>query len=118
MKSCRCLGFILILSGLSLAARAQEWRQFRGPNGDGVVKEAKLPGQWGEDQEIAWKAPIPGRGWSQPVVAGDKIFVTTAVADDEEKPRRGDFRGIVPDAADTRALVYRRQGTCLARAPG
>jgi outer membrane protein assembly factor BamB len=103
---------------LPVAAGAQEWRQFRGPNGDGVVKEAKLPGQWGEDQEIAWKTPIPGRGWSQPVVAGDKIFVTTAVADDEEKPRRGEFRGIVPDAADTRALVYRCQVLCLDASTG
>jgi outer membrane protein assembly factor BamB len=118
MKLGQCLGLILIVSGLSATARAQEWRQFRGPNGDGVVKEAKLPGQWGEDQEIAWKTPIPGRGWSQPVVAGDKIFVTTAVADDEEKPRRGEFRGIVPDAADTRALVYRCQVLCLDASTG
>ncbi len=57
-------------------------------------------------------------GWSQPVVSGEKIFVTTAVADDEEKPVRGDLRGIVPEAADTRQIVYRWKVLCLAANTG
>jgi hypothetical protein len=60
MKSCRGLVLIVALSGLSPTARAQEWRQFRGLNGDGVAKDTKLPYQRGEDKNLAWKVPIPG----------------------------------------------------------
>jgi outer membrane protein assembly factor BamB len=37
------------------------------------------PLHWSDTQNVKWKATIPGRGHSSPVVWGDKIFVTTAV---------------------------------------
>jgi len=37
------------------------------------------PLHWSDTENIKWKAPIPGRGHSSPVLWGDKIFVTTAV---------------------------------------
>jgi hypothetical protein len=53
------------------------WPQFRGPDGQGHVAE-KIPTSW-SDGTVAWKTPIPGKGWSSPVISGNgKIWVTTA----------------------------------------
>jgi len=57
------------------------WHQFRGPSGDGLALEADLPTVWSEDQNIQWKIPIHGRGWSSPVVDQGEIWLTTATED-------------------------------------
>ena len=66
---------------LSLAAAipANEWRQFRGPSGQGQIEAKNLPSTWSESENILWKTKIPGRGWSSPVFAGPTIWLTTAV---------------------------------------
>jgi hypothetical protein len=90
VNSCRLLRFlllgvlplgVLLLAGLPTVSAADDWSQFRGPRGDGVMPDARLPQQWSEQSHVAWKVPIPGRGWSQPIVAGNRIFVTTAISD-------------------------------------
>ena len=65
----------------STVAAAQEWPQFRGPDGQGHSSERGLPVQWSEKTNIAWKMPVPGAGWSSPVVAGGRVWMTTAVED-------------------------------------
>jgi outer membrane protein assembly factor BamB len=67
----------LLLSLLSLLA--QDWPQFRGPGGQGHAAGEGLPLEWSESRNIAWKVPVPGRGWSSPVVAGGRVWLTTAV---------------------------------------
>jgi len=69
--------------------RADNWPQFRGANGDGVSRESQLPTEWSSDKNIKWKATLAGYGWSQPIVWGDKVFVTSAVADTQKKPSTG-----------------------------
>jgi outer membrane protein assembly factor BamB len=59
-------------------AAAQEWPQFRGPDGQGHSSERGLPVEWSESQNVAWKVPVPGRGWSSPVVAAGRVWLTTA----------------------------------------
>jgi outer membrane protein assembly factor BamB len=71
------------------SAVAENWYQFRGTNANGVDMEGELPVQWGPDKQIIWKARLPGIGWSQPVVWGNKIFLTTAVSDRQPKPDPG-----------------------------
>lgn len=56
----------------------QDWPQFRGPTGQGVSEERGLPLTWSENKNVRWKVAIPGRGWSSPVVQGDRIWLTTA----------------------------------------
>ena len=55
------------------------WPQWRGPHFKGVSTTANPPITWSETKNIAWKAPLPGRGNSTPVVWGDRLFVTSAV---------------------------------------
>ena len=63
-----------------------DWPQFRGPDGNGNIGELNHPAKWSMEQNLAWKQSIPGGGWSSPVVAGNNIFVTTAVDSNNTKP--------------------------------
>ncbi|HXP62502.1 MAG TPA: PQQ-binding-like beta-propeller repeat protein [Dongiaceae bacterium] len=77
LARCGCI----ILSVLALPARGsgQEWTRFRGPNGSGVSAAKGIPTVW-TDNDINWKAPLPGAGHSSPVLWGDRIFLTTGDA--------------------------------------
>ena len=57
----------------------EDWPQFRGPGGEGHSTEKNLPLTWSETSHIAWKTLIPGRGWSSPAVANDRIWLTSEV---------------------------------------
>ncbi len=70
--------FVAGLSAVPSSLCGQDWTRFRGPNGQGVTSESDLPLNWSGDSNIAWKTPIPGQGWSSPIVSGDHVFVTTA----------------------------------------
>lgn len=55
------------------------WPQWRGPFFNGMAR-GDAPAVWSDTKNIKWKAEIPGRGFSTPVIWGDKIFLTTAIA--------------------------------------
>src|SRR5207244_3167897 len=57
-----------------------DWPQFRGPDGAAVADGNDLPVKWSATENIRWKAPLPGKGLSSPVVAGEKVFVTACSA--------------------------------------
>lgn len=63
------------------AADAPEWPGYRGPTGDGHAAAANLPTDLNDPKHLAWKTPIPGQGWSTPVVCGPQIWLTTATPD-------------------------------------
>ena len=62
-------------------ALAESWTEFRGPTGQGHSNARGLPLTWSETENVSWKIPIPGRGWSSPVLADDQIWLTTALED-------------------------------------
>lgn len=61
---------------LTFPALAADWPQFKGPNATGVSPETNLPTEWSKEKGIKWKAALPGRGVSSPVVAGNRVYVT------------------------------------------
>jgi outer membrane protein assembly factor BamB len=67
------------LTAASTRALAENWPQWRGPGGQGISSEAKLPTEWAPDKNVAWKTELPGSGHSSPIVWGDRIFVTAVV---------------------------------------
>ena len=78
---------ILLLTASVLThttAASANWPQFRGPTGDGHAETSNLPLTWSESENIAWKTPIHGRGWSSPVVWEDQVWVTTATHDGKQ----------------------------------
>lgn len=66
-----------------------EWPQFRGPTGNGVSKHSHLL-EWSEQQHVRWKVKVEGIAWSQPIVFGERVFLTTAVADGQASPKSGE----------------------------
>jgi len=66
------------------ARSSAEWPQFRGPGSAGVSDDVGLPDTWSATENVAWKTKIPGRGWSSPVVWGDRVFVTSAIQEEGE----------------------------------
>jgi outer membrane protein assembly factor BamB len=78
---------ILFVCGLAVwmfgavgAPGVAEWPRFRGPNGNGIADDARVPVQWTESG-ILWKTAIPGAGNSSPIVSGGRVFLQSASAD-------------------------------------
>jgi outer membrane protein assembly factor BamB len=94
-----CPGPLVVLVLLPGVAPAADWPQFRGPDATGVSAETGLPDAWSATENVAWKVPIPGRGWSSPIVWGEKVFITTAVGEGkEDAPKKGLYFGGNRDA--------------------
>ena len=92
----RRLGLLAVwacLAQLSLSAADGDWPFWRGPASNGMAR-GDAPLTWSDTERVAWKAAIPGRGISSPVVWGNRVFLTTAVP---TKP-----------TSDPRALVEHR----------
>ena len=74
-------GPLALTLALAAAGPADDnWTQFRGGDKGGVAEAKTLPDEWGDGKNVVWKADVPGRGWSSPVVWGDRVFVTTAAS--------------------------------------
>src|SRR5262245_11146527 len=73
--------FALLVSLAAVEPQGEDWPQFRGLSGQGHSAETGLPLEWSELRNIVWKAPVPGRGWSSPVVADGRVWLTTSVND-------------------------------------
>jgi outer membrane protein assembly factor BamB len=52
------------------------WPRFRGPTGQGIAANTKLPLEWSETKNLLWKRELPGPGSSSPIVWGERVFVT------------------------------------------
>lgn len=76
----------LLLASLTAYGQNLAWPQFRGPDSNPVGTNAKLAERWSKTENVEWMQQIPGRGWSSPIVTGEKIFVTTAVTEGKSKP--------------------------------
>jgi outer membrane protein assembly factor BamB len=74
------IGLAIALT-LAASAHAQEWPQFRGPEGQGHSTDRNLPLDWSETKNIVWKSRVPGLGWSSPVVSGGRVWLTSATGD-------------------------------------
>jgi outer membrane protein assembly factor BamB len=77
-------GFILLLTTVAsclIIEANEQWSQFRGHYGNGIIKSKSTPINWSENTNIDWKTPIHDRGWSSPVIWNDQIWMTTATKD-------------------------------------
>jgi outer membrane protein assembly factor BamB len=108
----RVIAALLATIAAGSIVSANDWPQFRGKDAAGVaVGTSTPPAQWrlSPDTGIAWKTAIPGLAHSSPIVFGDRVYLTTAVAA-EGKPRivLGDVSksGIDP-ATDTGRHAWR-----------
>ena len=69
-----------LTSDIAVAEALPSWSQWRGPAGQGHAPAAKdLPLVWSESENVAWKTPVEGKGWSSPVLDRGRLWLTTAV---------------------------------------
>ena len=75
------LAAMLVWSMNPSDARA-DWPQYRGPSASGVASGSHLPSSWNVEtgENVRWHTPIPGLAQSSPVIAGDRVYVATAIA--------------------------------------
>jgi outer membrane protein assembly factor BamB len=93
MAVCQGVSCVCVLIAFATTAHAENWPQFRGPGGKGLPSDSRLPSEWGGGENLAWKVELPGVAWSQPVVWGDRIFITTAITENQPKPSVGQQPG-------------------------
>lgn len=72
-------GLLVCLTGSAWGQT--EWGSWRGSQ-DGVVKDAELPLEWSQEKNVVFRLELPGPAGSTPVVAGERIFLTSADGDD------------------------------------
>ncbi len=88
--------FVVLVAGcwLSVSATAQDWPRWMGPNGDGVWSEAGIVDSFPEDgPKVVWRIPVNG-GYSGPVVADGRVFVTDWIKRDKtEEEKQQKLRG-------------------------
>ena len=95
---------IHLLLALVLAS-ADQWPEFRGPSGQGHASDTGLPLDWSESRNVVWKTPVAGRGWSSPVVADGRIWLTTSTENTEGRRRGVSLRALAFESATGREIV-------------
>lgn len=98
-----------LLPGLLFAASAiaapGDWPGWRG-DGTGVSAEKGFPLEWSATKNVRWNVPVPGFGWSNPVVARGKVFLTTAIFEGQKAPlQKGPPSGEEPPQATIKRIV-------------
>ena len=72
----------LLVWGLScvytLAAWAENWPQWRGPNLNGTSPEKGLPVRWSTTENVVWKLAMPSKTGATPIIWGADIFLNVA----------------------------------------
>lgn len=102
-----CVAISCLLSCISLSSIfAADWPEFRGPTRDGHSDAVGLPVRWSRVQNVIWRTDLKGRAWSSPVVSGNRIYLTNAVAEKNEADPHDarSLRVMALDAAKGRVL--------------
>lgn len=105
---------IVLAFFLLLTSCADHWPQFRGPVNNMVVANKELPDQWGMEKNIRWTYDLSGTGWSSPVVWGNKVFISSALAvkkssetiQEQDQEDEEDDKSYLED-------IYRWEVTCV-----
>ena len=79
VHACWLVMFIVVTPEASIG---ENWPGFRGPTRQGISQEKDVPVEWSAASNVAWRTPVPGLGWSSPIVFADRVFVTTATEED------------------------------------
>jgi outer membrane protein assembly factor BamB len=104
---------LFALGWLRAPAAADDWPQFRGPGGQGHSSEHGLPIEWSEQKNVAWKTPVPGRGWSSPVIGSGRVWVTSATTVQKDTSLRLMAFDVETGKPALDVEVFRSRGTDL-----
>lgn len=77
--ACCVVGVMLVGASISFAQQDSEpWARWRGPQGNGMALNQTPVTTWSDASNVVWKTKVPGKGHSSPIVAEDRIFLTTS----------------------------------------
>jgi outer membrane protein assembly factor BamB len=67
---------VVLVSGADAFADGRaNWPRWRGPHDNGSVEGGNYPTKWTSENAL-WKAPLPGKGCSTPLVWNERIYLT------------------------------------------
>src|SRR5215217_2154035 len=113
-----CLVLFCVMAPLAAEpAAGQNWPSFRGAAASGVAEDAATATTWdvAANKNVKWKTQIPGLGFSSPVVWADRIYLTTAAKEGEQKLKVGLY-GNIQSVEDNDPVNWRV--LCFDRATG
>ncbi len=79
MRPTTVFSALILATVAAFSVEAAQWPQWRGPDGQGHAVGGGYPLEWSETKNVAWKAEVPGRAWSSPVVDEETVWMTTAL---------------------------------------
>jgi outer membrane protein assembly factor BamB len=91
----------IVACAVTVYAQRADWPDFRGPGGQGHADGTGLPLEWGEGRNVVWKSAVPGHGWSTPIIANGRVWITTGVTTGRDTT----LRAIALDAATGREVI-------------
>ena len=85
-----------------------DWPQFRGITASGTAEGFALPERWSTatGENVRWTAAVPGLSHSSPVVWGDMVCVTTAVAQGRQEALKVGLYGDITPVDDATSLSW------------
>src|SRR5215831_12593803 len=91
MRVAATLSFLTAFFSVMWDLPGADWPQFRGPRASGLDTNSALPVRWDVKggENMRWQTKIPGLAHSCPIIRGDRIYITTAVAPVEAKLKVG-----------------------------
>lgn len=102
IMSTRRLTMLVIVMLWCVTAAAADWPEFLGPRGRGAAPDQAIRTRWSEADGIEWKAELPGRGASSPIVVGDLVVVTASSG-----ARQDELHIVAIDKASGRTVWHR-----------
>ena len=78
-------GLLCLLALAANLACAENWPCWRGPRGDGTSLEKEPPTRWSSTENVVWKTSVPGEGHSSPIIWDNRIFLTSALKETQER---------------------------------
>lgn len=110
MRRIAILSLFLTVLAAAPAAADGNWPMFRGGPAAGVSDDKRLPDTWDTTKNVLWKIDVPGRGWSCPIIWGERVFLTAVINEGKsEDPKKGLYFGGERPKAPTdphRWMVY------------
>ncbi len=80
----------LVISASVSALRGANWPSWRGPAGNQISPETRFPTEWSWSasspaRNVRWRVELPEEGNSSPIVWDDRVFVTQALMNGQQR---------------------------------
>src|SRR5258705_2571777 len=100
------------------AGEGVNWPSFRGPVASGVAEGFATADTCdvASGKNIKWKTPIPGLAHSSPIVWQDRVFLTSAVSENDQQPLKVGLYGDIEPVNEN--VEYQWKVLCLDKKTG